>query len=256
MSTRQYEREITIVGLKESISALEFSPDGTVLASGCEDGSVTIFSTLDWKPLRTFIDASPSTSLAWHPQIKGLLFCGFRSGDVHTLQTNRPQVRPMESLSLLNQNKNFSQGSVKIWTDKSPGAVHCLSHDSGQNVLAVGSGKDVVLTNYSTRAEDSSSWYNTRNLPPPPEFSGFHVSKNPEHAPQSIHFFQGQNSLVVSYLHHGITLSSTSFPSRGNQVTSLRRCWDRNSLSLVWQIAPRSCQMFVLTVPAIDYRAS
>ena len=24
-----------------------------------------------------------------------------------------------------------------------------------------------------------------------------------------------------------------------------RRCWDQNSLSLVWQITPRSCQMFV-----------
>ncbi|KAF9786242.1 WD40-repeat-containing domain protein, partial [Thelephora terrestris] len=190
-----------------TISALEFSPDGKVLASGCEDGSVTIFSTLDWKPLQTFIDASPSTSLVWHPQVEGLLFCGFRSGDVHTLQTNRPQR------------------DLKIWTDKSPGPVHCLTHDSGQNVLALGSGKDVVLTNYSTRDEDSLSWYNTRRLPPPPSFIHLHTSKHPDQAAQSVHFLQEPNSVVVSYLHHGIT------------------CWDRNSLSLVWQITPRSCQI-------------
>lgn len=97
MSTCQYEPETTIAGLNGSISALEFSPDGKFLASGCEDGSVTLFSTLNWKPLHTFVDVSPSTSLAWHPWIGGLLFCGFKSGDIHTLQINLPRVRPIES---------------------------------------------------------------------------------------------------------------------------------------------------------------
>lgn len=31
-----------------------------------------------------------------------------------------------------------------------------------------------------------------------------------------------------------------------------RRCWDQNSLSLVWQITPRSCQMFVQV--SLSYR--
>jgi len=97
MSTRRYKHEITVTGLNESISALEFSPDGKFLASGCEDGSVVVFSTLDWKSLYTFADVSPSTSLTWHPRVEGLLFCGFKSGDVHTLQTNGPQVKPKGS---------------------------------------------------------------------------------------------------------------------------------------------------------------
>lgn len=33
------------------------------------------------------------------PQVEDLLFCGFKSGDVHILRTNRPQVRPEGSLS-------------------------------------------------------------------------------------------------------------------------------------------------------------
>jgi WD40 repeat protein len=94
MSTRQYEHETILTGLKESIAALEFSPDGKFLASACEDGSITIFSTFNWKPLQMFIDVSPSTSLTWHPRIKGLLFCGFKSGDIHAIQTNRSRVRP------------------------------------------------------------------------------------------------------------------------------------------------------------------
>lgn len=92
----QYGFETTIADLNSSISALEFSPDGKILASGSEDGSVTLFSTFDWRPLYTFIDVSPSTSLVWHPLVEGLLFCGFKSGDIHTLQTNHPRVRPMD----------------------------------------------------------------------------------------------------------------------------------------------------------------
>jgi len=96
MSARQYERETTIVGLNGSVFALEFSPDRGVLACGCEDGSVTVFSTFTWKPLHIFANVSPSTSLAWHPHIEGLLFCGFKSGDVHALQTNHTRVRSKE----------------------------------------------------------------------------------------------------------------------------------------------------------------
>lgn len=99
MSARRYERETTIVGLNGSVFALEFSPDQGVLACGCEDGSVTVFSTLTWKPLHIFSNVSPSTSLTWHPHIEGFLFCGFKSGDVHALQTNHTRVRSKEPTS-------------------------------------------------------------------------------------------------------------------------------------------------------------
>jgi len=89
---RRYEHETTLTGLKESVAALEFSPDGGILASGLEDGTITIFSTFSWEPLQQFSCLSPLTSLVWHPGIGGLLFCGFKSGDIHALQTNQPKV--------------------------------------------------------------------------------------------------------------------------------------------------------------------
>ena len=98
MSTHRYEHEKTITGLKDSITTLEFSPDGKTLASGCEDGTITIFSALNWKPLQMFVGILPLTSLAWHPRVEGLLFCGFNRGDVYSLRTSQSQVIP-ENLS-------------------------------------------------------------------------------------------------------------------------------------------------------------
>ncbi|KAF9643089.1 hypothetical protein BDM02DRAFT_3132669 [Thelephora ganbajun] len=202
MSTCRYEHKTTITGLKETISALEFSPDGKGLTSGCEDGSITIFSKSDWKPLHMFTDVLPSTSLVWHPQVEGLLFCGFKSGDVHTLRTNGPQA------------------SIKIWTDASRRPINCLSHDPGRNVLAVGSGKDTILANYSTQDEYTASWSKTCHLPPPPGLPQLHATKLPDPAAQSIHFLQGQDLLVVSYLHHGVMLGFIRYFLYSSQVTT------------------------------------
>jgi len=210
MSTCRYEYEKTIAGLKESIAALEFSPDGKTLASGCEDGSVTIFSTFDWKPLQRFIGVSPSTSLTWHPQAEGPLFCGFKNGDIHTLQTVRPQVRSQESqLRIKFDSETLLQANVRIRTDASNGPIHCISHGTALNTLAVGSGNQVILADYSIQSERTASWHNTRRLPAPPGFPQLRAAKLPEPTAQSIHFLQEKDSLIVSYLHHGIVLVSS-----------------------------------------------
>jgi WD40 repeat protein len=123
MSTHRYEHEITITGPKETIAALEFSPDGRALASGCEDGSITIFSTISWEPSLTFVNVSPSTSLVWHPRIEGLLFCGFKSGDVLPLRTNCPGVSPKEAPSLSDLTKSFYRPTP------APGSGHIRATD-------------------------------------------------------------------------------------------------------------------------------
>ena|ERR1700753_18534 len=86
MATPRYTLNTTLPkGHSNFISALEFSPDGKFLASGGEDGVVLVFSTSTWKPIKRFIDASPLTALTWHPSFPKTLMCGYRSGDVHTV---------------------------------------------------------------------------------------------------------------------------------------------------------------------------
>lgn len=230
MSTRQYGPETTIVGLDGSISALEFSPDGKVLASGCEDGSVTLFSTFNWKPLHTFVDVSPLTSLVWHPRVEGLLFCGFKSGNIHTLQINRVRLKESPPTSH-RYPKTFLQAGVRIWTDANRNPIHCLSHDPRLNILAVGSGKGVVLANYDTHGEQTASWSKIRRLPPPPGFPQLCATELPEPTPQSIHFTQGQDSIIVSYLHHGVTLVSTGHFSCAFRMTLFQVLGSKFSVS-------------------------
>lgn len=83
----------TLGGHNDSINATQFSPNGTYLASGSEDGSLLIHPVGEWKPLLRFVDVSPITSLVWHPILGRLLFCGCRSGDVHVIRFSASGVR-------------------------------------------------------------------------------------------------------------------------------------------------------------------
>lgn len=80
-----YEYKTNLHGHTGSITALSFSFDNKYLATGSENGTLIIYTTLGWVPLMRLADLSPLTSLAWHPSKKRILFCGFASGDVHTL---------------------------------------------------------------------------------------------------------------------------------------------------------------------------
>lgn len=80
-----YKYKTSLYGHRSSITALSFSFDGKYLAAGSENGTLMIYATMSWTPLMRFVDLSPLTSITWHPSKKRILFCGFASGDVHTL---------------------------------------------------------------------------------------------------------------------------------------------------------------------------
>jgi WD40 repeat protein len=86
MATPRYTLDTTLpTGHSNSIIALQFSPDGKFLASGSGDGVLMIFSTSTWKPVKRYVDASSLTAVIWHPTFPKTLICGYRSGDVHTI---------------------------------------------------------------------------------------------------------------------------------------------------------------------------
>ena len=85
MSEGEYSKEATLQSHISPIVALEFSPDGKLLASGANNGVMLIFSTSSWVPLGNFVNASPVSVMTWYVGKRYLLLCGHQSGDVHLL---------------------------------------------------------------------------------------------------------------------------------------------------------------------------
>ncbi|KAF9641846.1 WD40 repeat-like protein, partial [Thelephora ganbajun] len=117
-------------GHSNSVVALQFSPDGKFLASGSGDGVLMVFSTSTWKPIKHYVDASPITAVIWHPTFSKTLICGYRSGDVHTVN--------FESHLLIND-------CNKVWTDKVGGPIHCIASDGTGTKVALSYGSDVAV---------------------------------------------------------------------------------------------------------------
>jgi WD40 repeat protein len=93
MSGSPYELETTLSHHTDSITVLQFSPNGDYLASGSDNGVVLIYCTSSWKPIRRFIDVSPVSVLLWHNKTRNILLCGHRSGDLHLVDISESTVR-------------------------------------------------------------------------------------------------------------------------------------------------------------------
>ena len=70
----------------DSINTIAFSHDGSLFASGDDDGLVIIFQGHgSGREIRRFQVKAPVTTLLWHSRFGYTVVAGDASGDVHTL---------------------------------------------------------------------------------------------------------------------------------------------------------------------------
>ncbi len=85
----QYLLKKTIQKHHDSINALAFSPDGSLFASGADDGLIIIFlGNGSGREVRRFQVKAPVTILLWRSRFGHTLLAGDAAGDVHTISLN------------------------------------------------------------------------------------------------------------------------------------------------------------------------
>jgi WD40 repeat protein len=81
-----YVLKNTISKHYDSINALAFSHDGSLFASGADDGLIIIFRGHgSGREVYRFQVKAPVTTLLWHSRFGHTVVAGDASGDVHTL---------------------------------------------------------------------------------------------------------------------------------------------------------------------------
>ncbi len=82
----RYMLEKTLVKHRDSINTLAFSHDGSLFASGADDGLIIVFQgNGSGQEIRRFQVKAPVTTLLWHSRFGYTVMAGDACGDVHTL---------------------------------------------------------------------------------------------------------------------------------------------------------------------------
>lgn len=85
----QYVLLKTLVKHSDSINALAFSHDGSLFASGADDGLIIVFKgNGHGEEVRRFQMKAPITALLWHSRFGYTIIAGDACGDVHTICLN------------------------------------------------------------------------------------------------------------------------------------------------------------------------
>lgn len=181
---------------KNSVNTLAFSLDGKFLASGDEDGVLVIFNTKSGSQCGGATFLAPITSLIW--ALNGtIIFVGMVDGSIH-------QFLPAKLVGYkLAVNSNAQIQSIALHNKK----------------LAVAAGDTVELFDLESQRSEVSTWTQCSSV------GAEWVSlQRPSPTPEvrSIDFLKSGQSLLITYLEHGI------------------RCWNIESHQQEWRIKPHS----------------
>ena len=95
-----FQQKKTIKAHSDNVNALAFSEDGKFLASGADDGCISIFDTNDWHVVRKYRTVSAVRAIAWHPGSSQVITAGSKNGIINTIQI---KVQPVVSIKFLTE---------------------------------------------------------------------------------------------------------------------------------------------------------
>lgn len=116
----------TLVGHKDWVSSVAFSPNGKILASGSGDRTIKLWNLSTGKLIRTISDSGGVTAIAFSPDgetiASGSFFHSVRLWDLQNgklLQNFTGQLRPVYAIAFSPDGKTLASGSndgqIKLW---------------------------------------------------------------------------------------------------------------------------------------------
>lgn len=66
--------------IQDSVNALSFSPDGSLLAVGTDDSLLAIYRLRDYHLTARIVTGAPVTAVLWHPSERYMVFVGGGDG--------------------------------------------------------------------------------------------------------------------------------------------------------------------------------
>ncbi|KAI9060079.1 WD40 repeat-like protein [Trametes sanguinea] len=185
-------------GHSDTINCLAFSPDGVHLASGGDDYALIIWNALKGRLLYRLLFNASVGCVLWHPIHPETVIAGCDNGYLFQLHDFNLRTSQQHEIHLGVRSN-----------------IICLDYDVNHNYLAVGLGNEVHLT----REVERNRYNGDKTLPPPSGSQEPSGDADSRLRPVSVHFLNNGDSLIVSYLRHGIV------------------CWSTNTDAELWRIA-------------------
>ncbi|PBK58322.1 WD40 repeat-like protein [Armillaria solidipes] len=171
----------------DSINAIAFSPDGSMMASADDQGKIIVTLTVNGRNVNTFSIAGASvTVLRWYSNDSALLFAGLRSGKLYACVVSPGAYVPREP----------------TWICDLAGPIRVCLVDSTSKRMVIGHGNSVSVLRqialYDWRLSTTIA-QPVDNVLKPLNFEDPALVPTGVHIPPS-----APNQLLISYLDHGI----------------------------------------------------
>ncbi|KAK7686693.1 hypothetical protein QCA50_010293 [Cerrena zonata] len=195
----QYSCTNILQDFTDSITCLEFSPDGKFLAVGTADATLAIIEIQSMKSQRCFKRHSAVTALLWYgSEIPGpLLIIGFHDGTVELL-------KGLARISVVEDSASFVGPVAHLAYSESP--------EYGE-YLAVSAREDVIIL----KNQDTGYWKTFLTMPRPEGKLDRPVE------PRAVYWARAGHTIVVCYLNHGFISYNLSDPCSPNWVLPIDR---------------------------------